>query len=90
MEHVFVNFDMALLAAQSIATYFAHQGYLVSCTFDSLVDVCSVCVHRGIGHDLKIPKGYIFSEKEDHEYTSPLEVEKPFAVTWFRYYSKEH
>lgn len=80
---------MALLAAQSLCIYFARQGYLVSCTFSAYVDECQVVVHRKIGEELQVPEGYIYSERTEKDYPSGLDVEEPFAVTYFRYYSKE-
>lgn len=90
MSNIFVNWDMALLAAQSLTFYFAKQGYLISCTFSGPVDECSVAVHRKIGEELQVPEGYIFSERTDKDYPRGLDVEEPFAVTYFRYYTKEH
>lgn len=81
---------MAVLAANSIAYYFASQGFFVSCTYSAPADVCTVLVHRKIGEKLRIPKGYIFSEREDKDYPRGLTNEEPFAVTYFRYYTKEH
>lgn len=81
---------MALLAAHSLSIYFASKGYLVSCTFSASVDECQVVVHRKIGEKLRVPKGYIFSERSEKDYPAGLDVEESFAVTFFRYYSKEH
>jgi len=81
---------MALLAAQSLSFYFARQGYLVSCTFSAQVDECQVVVHRKIGEELQVPEGYIYSESTEKDYPPSLDNEEPFAVTYFRYYTKEH
>lgn len=89
MSKIFVNWDMALLAAQSLSIYFARKGYLVSCTFSAPVDECQVAVHRKIGEKLRIPKGYIYSERTEKDYPVSFDVKEPFAVTYFRYYTKE-
>lgn len=81
---------MALLAAQSLCIYFARKGYLVSCTFSASIDECQVSVHRKIGEKLRVPKGYIFSERTEKDYPTGLDVEEPFAVTHFRYYTREY
>lgn len=81
---------MALLAAQSLSIYFARKGYLVSCTFSASVDECQAVVHRKIGEKLRVPKGYIFSERSEKDYPPSFDTEEPFAVTYFRYFSKEH
>lgn len=81
---------MVLLAAHSLSIYFARQGYLVSCTFSAPVDECQVAVHRKIGEELQVPEGYIFSERKEKDYPVGFDVQEPFAVTYFRYYTKEH
>lgn len=81
---------MALLAAQSLCIYFARRGYFVSCTFSAPVDECQVAVHRKIGEKLRVPKGYIYSERTEIDYPEGLDVEESFAVTHFSYYTREY
>lgn len=64
----FVNDATAILAATSVATYFATQGNLTTIYLSKRTRNYEVTIHRDLEETIELPRGYVATKQTDIDY----------------------